>query len=159
MAIAQCKCLFWRIFPSYTVCLSCKKRFTKEKQTYVGFTGCAAESWWAVAHEHVESIQTGGAVSTGVRLTLINLCLTPATKKQSSRPLLKRACKRQLTANIDELIQSVRFTSATCMAANCNTVFHIEYLHNSSPSHFCRPFFPNLFWHRAEQTTEVTSRK
>lgn len=58
--------------------------FLKEKkQTYIGVTGGAAESWWTVTHKHVESIQTGSAVLTGIRLALVNLCLTPATHNKT----------------------------------------------------------------------------
>lgn len=61
-----------------------KKMFIKRKQkTYIGVTGGAAKSRWTVAHKHVEAIQTGSAVLTGIRLTLVNLCLTPATQDKT----------------------------------------------------------------------------
>lgn len=49
-----------------------------KKRSYVRVTRGATEARWTVTHKHVESIQTGTTISTGVGLTLIYLSFTPA---------------------------------------------------------------------------------
>lgn len=49
--------------------------------SYVSVTDWTAVARRAFTHKHVESIQTGATISTGIRLALINLHFTPARHK------------------------------------------------------------------------------
>ncbi len=50
-------------------------------ETYVSVAYWTAVAGRAFTHKHVESIQTGATISTGIRITLINLQFTPAGQK------------------------------------------------------------------------------
>lgn len=65
------------MYISTPICIICKKKKFK-KRSYVRVTGGATEARWTITHKHVESIQTGTTISTGVGLTLIYLGFTPA---------------------------------------------------------------------------------
>lgn len=67
--------IHFKMYISTPICIICKE---KVQQTYDRVTGGATEARWTITHKHVESIQTGTTISTGVGLTLIYLGFTPA---------------------------------------------------------------------------------
>lgn len=87
------------MYISTPICIICKE---KVKQTYIRVTGGATEARWTITHKHVESIQTGTTISTGVGLTLIYLGFTPAVKIMvvTLGKNINRIHKHELTGNI-----------------------------------------------------------
>ena len=55
------------------------------QQTYICVTDGTTVARRAFTHKHVEAIQAGASVSTGVGQTLVNLCFTPARQTNHIR--------------------------------------------------------------------------